>query len=128
MLLKDKFYHIESETPQADGTTAYDVTLLPECEVYRGHFPNKPVAPGVCEIEMVKELTVRQAGRPLRLVTVNLCRFKAVASPTVCPRVTVTLSLTPVEDHRLTATATVTDATTTYMEFKGELTDDDDTE
>lgn len=121
MLLENKFYHIISEEKSGEGSVIYQLELLPDCDVYRGHFPGKPVSPGVCEIETVKELVMSQVGRKLFIATVNQCRFKAVASPQVCPKIKVALEISLCGEGCYKVLATISDAEVVYMEFKGEM-------
>jgi 3-hydroxyacyl-[acyl-carrier-protein] dehydratase len=121
MLLKDTFYTL-LRSEQVSGTqSVHHAALRPDSPIYNGHFPGKPVTPGVCEIELTKELAILQTGRKLLLSTINLCRFKAVASPAVCPEVTVTMELTP-SDTGYKMVANVVAGETIYMEIKAELT------
>ena len=55
MLLKDKYYKIMKETRLDANTGVYLVSLLPQADVYRGHFPQNPVCPGACNIETIRE-------------------------------------------------------------------------
>ena len=55
MLLKDKFYKVEQENILTPLHGVYLIALLPDADVYRGHCPHKPVCPGVCNIETIRE-------------------------------------------------------------------------
>lgn len=121
MLLENKFYHIINIEKTGEGSAVYELELLPECDVYRGHFPGKPVSPGVCEIETVKELAMSLTGRKLFIATVGQCRFKAVASPQACPKVKVSLEVSLCSEGCYKVLASIADAGTVYMEFKGEM-------
>ena len=47
MLLENKYYQIkEMKMNQQEGI--FRLRLLPDCDIYRGHFPSNPVCPGVC--------------------------------------------------------------------------------
>ncbi len=119
MLLEHKYFEVTAWT-RGDGTALVRVRLLPGCDVYRGHFPGHPVAPGACNIEMVRECFARVCGSDLRIATIDRCRFTAVATPAQSPELSVSLSWTRgAEGCRLAAT--VAGEGTTYMEFKGTL-------
>lgn len=122
MILKDNFYTLVSSKQVDDTRSLHHVTLRPDSAIYDGHFPGKPVTPGVCEIQLTKELAMLRTQRRLTLSTINLCRFKAVASPTVCPEVVVTLDLQPA-DNGFKMQASVAAGDTVYMEIKAELTE-----
>lgn len=99
----------------------FRVALLPDCEVYKGHFPGNPVSPGVCNIETIKECAMLLTGKRLVIDTIRQCRLTAVASPSVCPEVEVTLSCSLV-GKGFAVTAKIADNERTYMEYKGEMT------
>lgn len=104
------------------NTGVYLVSLLPQADVYRGHFPQKPVCPGVCNIELVRECAEMLTGYNLNLTTINRCRLTAVATPKVCPLLDVTVSVARKEgSDTFNVVAKIADFETTYLEFKGEL-------
>ncbi|MBQ9237146.1 MAG: beta-hydroxyacyl-ACP dehydratase [Prevotella sp.] len=119
MFLENKFYKILKEDKQ-DMSATYRVSILPDCNVYDGHFPGDPVCPGVCNIETIKECAIRLVGKNLRIQSIKQCRLTAIATPTVCPEVNVTVSATP-KDNVYIVLATIADEKQTYMEFKGTL-------
>lgn len=125
MLLKDKFYSIinQSETKHegAAHSTVFRVAILPDCNVYDGHFPGDPVCPGVCNIETIKECTMVLLDQPLRISSIKQCRLTAIATPTVCPEVTVTVNATDKGDGVYTVQASIADDKQTYMLYKGEM-------
>lgn len=123
MLLKDKYYKVMKENRIDANTGVYLVSLLPQADVYRGHFPQKPVCPGVCSIEVVRECTEMLTGQDLALSTISRCRLTAVATPQVCPLVDVTVSVARKEGTDIyNVVAKIADSETTYLEFKGDLT------
>ncbi len=120
MTLENSYYKITGM--DGDGQSGvFHIALLPDCEVYRGHFPGNPVSPGVCTIETVKELAERLAGQKLQLGSIRRCRLTAVITPTDCPELDVKIDLTPA-DNGYSIVATVCHGELTYMELKGELT------
>ena len=120
MLLENKFYKVIKE--EKEGLTAkYTVAILPDCNVYEGHFPNDPVCPGVCNIETIKECTMLLTGEALRIKTIKQCRLTAIATPTVCPEVVVSITATPTADDAYTVVANIADEKQSYMDFKGTL-------
>lgn len=120
MLLENRYYKITDR--QGEGLNAvFRIALLPDCEVYRGHFPGNPVCPGVCNIETIKECAMLLTGRKLFIRHIRQCRLTAVATPVACPELDVTVNVTPT-DNGYTITATIADAERTYMEYKGDMT------
>lgn len=98
----------------------YLCELKSDCSVYAGHFPGKPVSPGVCNIEMIRECTEVLTGHDLKIDTIKQCRLTAVASPTVCPKVDVKVSVAAIEGTQsYNVVASISDAEHSYMELKG---------
>lgn len=119
MLLQNTYYEItDAGTDSREGV--FRIRLLPGCEVYRGHFPGHPVCPGVCNIEMIKECAMLLTGRKLFISTIRQCRLTAVASPSICPEVDVTVGIRPVEEG-FVVSARISDKEKTYMEYKGNM-------
>lgn len=119
MLLENKYYQIKSI--QGNETDAvFHIAILPDCDVYRGHFPGDPVCPGVCNIETVKECAMHLTHQKMQISTIKQCRLTAIASPTVCSEMDVAIHLSPT-DNGYTVTAKITDTEKVYMEYKGEM-------
>ena len=129
MPLLDRYFRIlaidrpVSAVPAAEGSPSatFRVELVPDCDVYRGHFPHKPVSPGVCNIGMIRECAERLVERRLLIASIKQCRLTAVASPQACPCLDVALTAEPAGDGSYTVTATLAAAETVYMTFKGTL-------
>jgi 3-hydroxyacyl-[acyl-carrier-protein] dehydratase len=65
-MLRDSFYFIIEQCETDDSAISLDnpvrkftftIKLNPDHPVYKGHFPGNPVVPGVCQVQMIKELT-----------------------------------------------------------------------
>jgi len=119
MLLENKYYKVIHVN--TDGLNAvFHIAILPGCDVYRGHFPDNPVSPGVCNIETIRECAMLLTGKKLFISSIKQCRLTAVASPAICPEVDVIINASPTETG-FTVKARITDAERVYMEYKGEM-------
>ncbi len=119
MLLENRYYKIVDK--QVDGMSGvFHISILPDCDVYRGHFPGEPVCPGVCNIETIKECAMLLTGKKLLISTIKQCRLTTVATPTACPNVDVTVQVAPTEQG-YTVVARIADAENVYMEYKGNM-------
>ena len=54
-------------------------------DFFRGHFPGNPVMPGVCMIQIIKELTENATGENLFLSVSSNIKFMAIINPEVNP-------------------------------------------
>lgn len=80
MILKNNLYKILSINL---GGPWCDVELLPESEIFKAHFPGRPILPGVCIIQMAGELWQNIMGFDVELESVTNAKFLAVIDPTV---------------------------------------------
>lgn len=81
MLIAD-YYTILGSERLDEQTFLFRFTLNPESDVYRGHFPDNPIAPGVCTLQMIKECIQTVLSRDtLRLPQVKQCRFSRLLRP-----------------------------------------------
>lgn len=118
MLIKD-YYTIEEETATEEGRL-FRVRLNPDCTVYQGHFPEEPVSPGVCNIQMLKELAEQTAGEQLFLHNLQLCRLTTLIAPQTHPTMEAAISLSSQgESYKLRASLSHNGET--CLEMKAEL-------
>lgn len=81
MRLKNDLYTVlRRDTNALAGT--FEVKLNPECFIYKAHFPGEPVTPGVCIVQVAKELLEELVDCQLDIVRVKNVKFLSVLSPT----------------------------------------------
>ena len=85
MTLKDSLYHITQKTEQR-----YEVLLDEKHFIYQAHFPGEPVTPGVCIIQIAKELLEDHLQHDFVIRQVKNVKFLSVISPIKTPRVSYT--------------------------------------
>lgn len=56
-------------------------------EIFKGHFPQQPVVPGVCMIHIIKELFQRQLGKKLLLRHAAQVKFLCLVTPEISPEI-----------------------------------------
>lgn len=62
MLLRNNLYTVTQK--EVDGLKGhFELALNPSCFIYQAHFPGEPITPGVCIVQMGKELPGRTLGR-----------------------------------------------------------------
>ncbi|SCY59369.1 hotdog family protein [Flavobacterium caeni] len=97
MLLKD-FYTVKS-LEQKEGSKHEAVVLVNEKhEVFKGHFPGNPIMPGVCMMQIIKELTEKIANQTLVMQSLTNVKFMALINPEVTPELKLELDIVPTED------------------------------
>jgi 3-hydroxyacyl-[acyl-carrier-protein] dehydratase len=124
-MLSGNFYDIQSFSSPDAKDSAQQFTgialLNPDHPIYQGHFPGNPVVPGVCQIQMVKELVEKAVDHPLRLTLSDNIKFLSMINPLENPRLEFRILLKPLSDRLFSATASIISRTTVFLKFKGEF-------
>ena len=107
MKLLNSLYKIVSKGVQ-ESSLRYDIQLDASHFIYQAHFPGEPITPGVCVIQMAKELLEDHLQRPLAVSTVKNVKFLAVISPIAHPLVRYTIDRIQEVDDGVKAVVDVT--------------------
>ena len=84
MMLRDDIYSV-TECGKNTGFAVYHISLNPCHAIFKAHFPGEPVTPGVCLIQMGRELAEDFIGRQMILKLLKNVKFLSVVSPLVTP-------------------------------------------
>lgn len=97
MILQD-FYKILSEEKISDSKYTITILVNEKHEVFKGHFPGNPIMPGVCMIQIIKELTESITKSSLMIQSLANVKFMALINPEVTPELRLELDVTTTED------------------------------
>jgi 3-hydroxyacyl-[acyl-carrier-protein] dehydratase len=111
MILKNSLYSIEGQQSQ-ENAVAYDIRLHADHFIYQAHFPGEPITPGVCVVQIAKELLEEHIQRPLAIKAVKNVKFLAVVSPLEHPNVRYTFRQIQDTPEAVTAQVDVSDGDT----------------
>jgi len=84
MKFLNNLYHIVSKDV-VDASIRYNIHLDASHFIYQAHFPDEPITPGVCIIQIAKELLEEHLGIGLEIQKVKNVKFLNVISPLVTP-------------------------------------------
>ena len=90
MSFEGSFYRI-GRIESAPAGYCIEVELAADHPLYAGHFPGKPVVPGVCTLTIVRECLGRAVGRRLMFGRIKECKFVSALVP--CAGLTLLLDL-----------------------------------
>lgn len=85
MILKNSLYKILSSNNEEN---AFNLELVPDCLIYRAHFPEQPITPGVCIIQIATELLSDLLNTEFELASVANAKFLTVINPLVTKNIT----------------------------------------
>lgn len=125
-MLRNTFYFPLRINHPASGeqprTLSANLRLNPDHPVFNGHFPGNPVVPGVCQIQIIRELLEDLVGSPLKLTSSDVIKFPSMINPVVNQVIGFTLIVKDLPDHHWSVNATIHDAETIFMKFRGVFT------
>ncbi|AZA52420.1 3-hydroxyacyl-ACP dehydratase [Chryseobacterium sp. G0201] len=93
------FYTLQSSEKGENGRFIANISLNKDHDIFNGHFPGNPVTPGVCMMQIVKELTEEFTGAQLFLKSASNVKFMAIINPFETPDLTLQLDITENEDE-----------------------------
>ncbi|KXH78475.1 3-hydroxyacyl-ACP dehydratase [Chryseobacterium kwangjuense] len=92
------FYTLESYDKAENGSYTAYIHLNKDHDIFKGHFPGNPVTPGVCMMQIVKELTEEITASKLFLKTASNVKFMAIINPFETPDLKLQLDITEDEE------------------------------
>lgn len=109
MLLKD-FYKVNVLTI-VDNLATAKITINKNHEIFKGHFPGNPVTPGVCMMQIIKELTEQIVDKNLFMESSSNVKFMAIINPEKTPDLVLELDITETESGYKVKNSTTFDDT-----------------
>ena len=122
-MLLGEYFTIQDRKKE-ENDVVFSVLLNPDHKVYKGHFPDMPVSPGVCNIQMIKECLQQEVGKKLLLKKITQCRFWSVITPSENASLCVNMQVTETEkeSYKVKVAITNPENTTSFVDFSGEFT------
>lgn len=117
MLQGDFFYISTVETAGFDIKA--DLVINAAHKIFEGHFPGHPVVPGVCMMQMIKEIMEQVFGKKTNLVTASEMKFLAIIDPQENTNIQAALKYNIEETGKIAVTATLFKEERIYFKFKG---------
>lgn len=118
MLLGDFFEIINMDNAEGGSLTAR-IRFNKDHRIFRGHFPGFPVVPGVCMIQLVKEILAYYHKTSLFLAIGDNIKFLRFINPNIDETVMVQVRSVPVNGDRMKTEATIFKDENKFLKFKG---------
>lgn len=81
-MILEGFYEVAHTSVSGDSAVT-KIRVNKDHDIYKGHFPGRPVTPGVVLMHLFKEEAERIFDKKLQLVRAENVKFTAVFNPTV---------------------------------------------
>ncbi len=120
-MLVNKLYKVRSLSSNPDGSGLQaEIELYPDHPVFGGHFPGNPILPGVCTVQIIKELLEQSLQKSLRMTKAGSIKYLGFVNPVSMPKLTFRLQVKTMESSHISCSATVSAIEQTVCSFKGE--------
>ncbi len=106
MKLLNNLYMI-SKRETTSLSAQYGIFLEEKSFIYKAHFPNEPITPGVCIIQIAKELLEDYAQKHYTIKAIKNVKFLNVISPVITPYVTYVLDKIVIDEANKTCSLQV---------------------
>ncbi|MEA5460853.1 hypothetical protein VB796_17470 [Arcicella sp. LKC2W] len=108
-------------TETHENKVIFEVSLNTNHEIYKGHFPFRPIVPGVCTLQLVRELLENHLGKKCIFLRSKNIKFSGMIDPNVTPQITIEIQLLPTDSpQELKIKALVFCKELTFCKYDGE--------
>lgn len=118
-MLLNSFYTIES-MESADGQIKAVLLIDRDHNILKGHFPGQPVVPGVCMMQIVRELVELDKTKKFKIAEADQMKFLSIIDPTQNRRVEAAISI-QAKDSVFAITGSLSAGAVTYFKLKAIL-------
>lgn len=119
MLLND-FFHINDLQTEGFDVKA-TIIINADHKIFEGHFPGQPVVPGVCMMQMLKEIIEQVTQKMTNLIKAHDMKFLALIDPSRNNNIQVSLKYSIETDGSMILNATLYKDELTHFKFKGQF-------
>lgn len=118
MSLLGNLYDIKARSAAAEGNSnLWTLALREQSDVFRGHFPDSPVVPGVALIDAVKTLTEREEEHEIEVTAIKNAKFLSVLAPTDVKEITIITELSDTANEMRRCSAVIKSAGQVYAKI-----------
>jgi len=118
-MLLGEFYKIVESGKEGQSLSA-KVQFNKEHAIFKGHFPELPVVPGVCQTQMLGEILSQILDKPLEMVKASHIKFLALLNPAEYNLLEIAIRITGEEKGNVIVDANYFWGDKTFFRFKGE--------
>ena len=119
MLLND-FFTINAKESSPTEIWA-ELVINANHKIFEGHFPNQPVVPGVCMMQMIKEILEEVIGKEMNLVKAADMKFLAVINPQQNNLIHASIKIVTDENGAINIVASLFKDELVHFKFKGQF-------
>ena len=119
-MLSGDFYYTKALDLQ-EGKINAILEINAKHAIFDGHFPGQPVVPGVCMVQIVKEIMESVLAKETRLINADHLKFLTVIDPTDSNIIHAELTYSYAADKQIKLIAALVNGPVTYFKMNAIL-------
>jgi 3-hydroxyacyl-[acyl-carrier-protein] dehydratase len=120
MLLNNLYTTETFEVSGSKDLVTARIIIQKDHPIFEGHFPGNPILPGVCTVQIIRELLEKAVDRKLILTKADQIKYLGFIDPLSTPEVLFEIQITRSEHDTISCNAKVSANGIVRCNFKGE--------
>jgi 3-hydroxyacyl-[acyl-carrier-protein] dehydratase len=116
-MLAGDFFTIKNIQSNGSETEAV-LGINAEHEIFKGHFPGQPVVPGVCMMQMIKEILEIVISKNTRLLRADHAKFLSMIDPRVHATIKASVNWRLAENGEIEVVSSLFDESTVFLKYR----------
>lgn len=121
-MFRNSLYEVKQILPGENGARfSVIIELNPAHEIFAGHFPGKPILPGVCMLQIIKELLATHLECDLVLKNAGSIKYLSIIDPLVNNTIRFDIESDDSQTGVISCKAELNSVNVIFCRFKGEF-------
>lgn len=104
-----------------NNTINAHITFNINNSIYKGHFPQTPITPGVCQVHIIKAVLNKVLNKQFQLFESREIKFLAMHTPVENNKMDMTLTYNNIDNNIISVSCSLFNNNTIYLKFNGKF-------
>ena len=100
-MVLENFYTITNKEEIQDNSYSFDIAINSKHAIFEGHFPNNPIMPGVCMMQITKDIVEDVTGSKLFMKKCSNVKFMAIINPEINKNLNLKIDISHTDDGEI---------------------------
>lgn len=117
-MLQNDLYTVEQLIREGNKLTVL-IRVNPLHDIFKGHFPGNPILPGVCIIQILKDILAIHLGEMVVLIKIDIIKFLSFINPEINSKIKFDVDINVMENDIVLCNACLFFESVVFCRFKG---------
>ncbi len=118
-MLLNNFFNIINSTQISENEILKEIELNIKHDIYKGHFPENPVVPGVVSVQMINETLADHLELEFFVSKARSIKFSSMIIPNINPKLNFNIKYSESDDGGYKVIAQIYYEETIFLKFNG---------